>query len=209
MSRQILSAFGNRMKIINPYRFTSGGSILVSDAFTDTNGTLLTAHTPDVDTVGGGWLGTSSCDIQSNRAQGNSTAGRENWIECSTADVVISGDLSLAASVGGDKGPGLIARVADANNYWLGIMWKTVIRIYEKTSGSYTQRASTAFTAATETDYPATLTVSGTSITFNVDGTEISYTSSTHQTNTKHGVRCDGGNTISNGSRVDNFQITG
>lgn len=41
----------------------------VQDTFTDTNGTLLTAHTPDTDTVGTGWAGSGDFEIQSNVAE--------------------------------------------------------------------------------------------------------------------------------------------
>lgn len=41
---------------------------ILEDTFTDTNGTLLTSHTPDIDIVGGGWAGSNHFDIQSNKA---------------------------------------------------------------------------------------------------------------------------------------------
>lgn len=86
---------------------------LVQDAFTDTNGTLATAHTMD---TGSGWNASNSAapTIQSNALQ-TSGAGSEAfiWTEAGNGRVFISVDVTVQTGIFG-----IVFRYTDDNNYW-------------------------------------------------------------------------------------------
>lgn len=71
-----------------PYQETFN-TLLVVDNFTDTNGTLLTAHTPDTDNVGNGWTNTGNgFTIQGNQMQ--ATASNDQcWIDTGNAEQMV------------------------------------------------------------------------------------------------------------------------
>lgn len=204
MNDQLLSAFGNKMHIINPYRY--GGVMKFSDTFTDTNSVLLVNHTPDIDTVGGGWVAQNGAfDIQSNKASGSTAPGSEPHIiatiETNQADVIIQSDIGLNA----DNAVRIILRYVDNDNFWLcqskgGV--SDTMQIFERTSGSYQLRATGIHTDADE-DVTYTVTANGTTITFTSPTQSINYASATaHQTATIHGIGA-----IVTGHTHDNFTI--
>src|SRR5207302_47977 len=72
-------------------------------------------------------------------------------IDSGQANVTVSADLVLSSSAS-DDGP--VVRFQDANNYWFAdASGSNNFLLYEKTGGSFVQRASTAFTVATGTTY--------------------------------------------------------
>ena len=124
------------------------------DSFTDTNGVLLTAHTPELDTVGSGWvIDSGGFDIQSNAA--HQTSG------VATIDraIIDSGEIDKIVILNGRTGyfdnadniiDTLIFRFQDSINYWY-VQIKSgssgVINIYEVNGGVSTNRGSTAVTS--------------------------------------------------------------
>jgi len=98
-------------------------TVLVHDTFTGTNGTLLTAHTPDTDVVGGGWQqipGTiGSLQIFSNAAValgGSNGQQFGNYIETGESDVKITWSVALpGANVVYPSR--MVFRYVDENNY--------------------------------------------------------------------------------------------
>jgi hypothetical protein len=175
----------------------AGPTVLFYDTFTDANGTLLTAHTPDVDVVGGGWvLDAGTITIQSNRAQATAALARY-FVNAGHADTTVSMDIISDAGGAG----GFIVRWQNSLNHWICRLLASTgrIQIFDVNAGTLTLRAETAVVVA----YPATLTVvmSGTTITLTYNSLSASYSSSFLQTQTRHGLRLN--NTI-----VDNFQMT-
>lgn len=171
----------------------SGGDLLFSDTFTDTNGTLLTAHTPDVDVVGLGWeVFTGVYDIQTNQA--HSTGSSIAAADTNESDVIVEVTVTTNSS----QGPA--ARASDASNFWIG--WMNDGKLYEVTGGSIFARADLGAPSALPNT--ASLECAGSSITFSAEtGLSVTYAgATTNQTVTKHGIRAD-----NTGRYCDNFSV--
>lgn len=179
---------------------------LLSDTFTDTNGTALTSHTMD---VGGGWTaGTGTFQVQSNAAKKTASSGIHDgvWADAGQADVSLSVDITWQAL--GDRSLGAALRVTDGTNRWEAYYYAGTdkIQLDEVTTGSNTTRASaSAVGIASGNTYSLTASTSGTSLSVSLNGKTASYTSSSYQTNTKFGL-LDYNDTVSS---FDNFLVTG
>jgi hypothetical protein len=176
---------------------------LVQDTFSgESDGTLLTAHTPDIDTVGGGWVddgatGPGDGDvlaIQSNAVEPDQVAFdsvQRAVVDSGASDVDISLDVTIDSNADGTEG--ILFRYVDVDNHWQAI-WGNGDSVHiwvidERVSKTYTRRASVAFTPSATTTYSFRVVASGTSITATIDGGyQIAYTSSLYQTATKHGI---------------------
>jgi hypothetical protein len=189
--------------VINPFWSAAGAAVVVQDAFTDSNGTLLTNHTPDIDTEGGGWsvgsqFSGSPPTITSNRVDCN---GDVNVIiDSGQSDLVIT-QVSGSA---GTRNFGTVFRWQDADNHWT-----TFYRsnnndgaLYEDDATVVTQRDFVSVTIDESTDYNLQVTINGTSMSCLLDGAnELSYTSALFQTKTVIGMRLSGAD-----SNADDFQ---
>jgi hypothetical protein len=99
-------------------------TVFVSDTFTDTNGTLLQDHTPE---IGGNWIrrtGSQNFDIQSNTARVTvakiAIHAYTNDTTAGAADYDVQSDVTVTAS-GNAWGVGLVGRLTDAGNYYFAI----------------------------------------------------------------------------------------
>lgn len=167
---------------------------LVLDTFTDTNGTALTAHTPDVDVVGGGWStaseGSDIIEIQSNMARGNGTTNRVfSTVDCGKSDVFI--EISGDAPLSGGGGIGMIIfRFQDINNLWQFDCFNNLASLRDRVAGTFTTRSSSTCTNGTPLRY--TLTANGQNIKgYLSDVEEVSFASANFETATRHGIRSD------------------
>lgn len=100
-----------------PYVPASVGATLISDTFTDTNGTNITAHTPN---VGGSWaVSGGTWQITSNALVVNSGASPNlAYIDAGEADVQVTVTLTMPGSFStGQIRNGFVLRRADANNF--------------------------------------------------------------------------------------------
>lgn len=131
-------------------------SLPLSDTFTDTNGTLLSAHYMN---AGCGWSVLSGVladwTIQSNKAQ-HSTIAANRRVRCSTDDTTHDVQIS-AAPIGTAATTVFIEvcnRVVDTQNFWFGranvnaTAANSSLAIFEVTSGTATLRVSTTTTIA-------------------------------------------------------------
>jgi hypothetical protein len=92
---------------------SSGTTTLLHDTFTDTNGTSLTSHTMD---TGSGWtnFGTSTLDIQTNKAHGTAGNGQDmTYANAGQSNITISCDLTNTTS---GLWPGLLGRCLTTDN---------------------------------------------------------------------------------------------
>ncbi len=123
-------------------RSSAGITYLLRDTFTDTDGTLLTAHTMN---VGSGWTKfdvTHVWDIQTNRS-------RETSVQAGAGIQANSGvtdhDVSVTMAVDGANNSGPVSRYVDANNFALlsrlGVLYIFV-------AGTPTNRGSAVVTPA-------------------------------------------------------------
>ncbi|HEV3446255.1 MAG TPA: hypothetical protein VG099_16550 [Gemmataceae bacterium] len=177
-------------------------TMLINDTFTDTNGTNLTAHTPDIK-VSTGWVAnTGTITIQNNQA--NSTQNFPYYsIETGQSNVTIQAIVTPA----GSAACGLSGRVSNATNSWdidiQVIGGNVTLTIQEQAAGVFTVRATTTFT---DPGAPRTVqgVFSGANVSATVNGgNQIAYGSaSSNQTVTKHGIN------MGTGWNIDNYQVT-
>jgi hypothetical protein len=172
-------------------------AVLVWDTFTDTNGTLLTAHTPDRSPAP--WSAVSgSLQINSNKCTGASGSAIIN-----TAQANISALVTITGTTGT---AGFLARYLDSANYWelQASISTNEIKLWEQTSGVWSLRGASSVTLNDANPHILRAILIGTSITFWADSiTPLTYTSSSHLTNVKHGIKT---NTTS--TSFDNFKVT-
>ncbi len=184
------------------YHFTRNYE--VQDKFIDSNGTLLTAHTPNIDVVGSGWVKAENgtFDIQTNKANCSIIGSSPHaifTIDSGKADVIVEAIVNSP-----NFSVGLVLRHT-SGNFWLlhGDPVGTV-KIYEY-NGSFVERASASFTFSDDKDYNFKFIASGTVLTGFINSVErLSYASATmNQTETTHGFRSNVLNTL-----INNFTIT-
>jgi len=184
-------------------------AVVLQDTFTDTNSVSLDAHTMD---VGAGWTEhTGAWEIQSNAARGpDSTADALASADAGEADVTITVDVNVPNNSTYALGPA--GRVVDANNYWTAYAERaegvSYLRIVEYTSGSPTIRAEDTFAVnPAGSTITITLALSGTSLTATAStGETCNYTSSQHQSATRHGLWSYTAFGLALGS-FDNFEV--
>ena len=182
----------------------------VDDAFTDADSTNLSAHTiyPTNTPVTAWTVAVGSAQIQGNRVQGMTNAA-DNVVVCDSgvADTTIKAVVNEGATA---SDIGIVFRYLDADNYWLLFLGHqtgpNVFRIYERTGGVFTQRATAAQTVTTNTDYNLQVVLSGNSMTGTINGgNSINYSSSVGASRTKHGLYF-----VPQGSsatKADNFRV--
>jgi len=196
-----------------------GGSSLVQDTFTDTDSVLLVNHTPDVDTVGTGWIlhvltvgSTNGMLITSNKAQdsvGTATGSAYAYvIDAGQADCTITSDFFTGGTNGNLSG--FSYRVPGAQDYFVAVMNTATdeLRIYEETGGTATLRASsdTSVPFAISTTYALSLVLSGNSATLTVGAQSVSYSTAVRNTVTSHGLGSVSG-TATDGANWDDYEV--
>jgi len=196
----------NRTKRITFYSFRAPDGYLVEDQFTGTNGTALTSHTPNTDTVGGGWANHSGTfQIQGNNLQANSANSRA-VIDSGQYNVSITGEVEYgneASSPITSSNLGLIGRAQDSSNYWLLLVDSAatanpVLKLILYTAGVASIKAQKTMTGTGplgDSLFQAIrLSFSGNDIVGTVTINdpwyvhEVRYTSSSLNTETHHGI---------------------
>ena len=190
---------GRLLTLLRP----KGDRVLFFDSFTDADGTLLTNHTPDVDTVGGGWVDIGGpWDINGNRAR--STAGstwKASVIDTGRSDVLVTADLTVNSF-----NVGIVLNAVDASNYWTAQAMRNLaeLRLQEQTGGTSTVRASTSRSYSGGETFTLTAKREGAQMTVTEGANELSYSSSLHAASTRHGIRAYAEN-----SYADSFEVVG
>lgn len=183
---------------VNPFWFTGGGGVtnLVYDSFTDTIFTPIASHTPDVDTVGSGWVVYQSAGapiIALDRLVGS--AGYFMCaIDSGQADATVYADI-IFPGAGAMEG-GMTGRVTDATNYWYcdivdSTLTDPVLQVGEYIAGSPTVRDTVTMTGLgpmQSQTHTMTMVFSGNSITATVGAFSCNYSSATGNAATIHGA---------------------
>lgn len=152
---------------------------LVYDLTTGVNGTLLTAHTPNINQVGTGYVSPGlgavldgDLQITGNKLviHGASTSGVYSFTkDTGQKDYRITVKLQASNSVR--------VRYVDNSNTFLISIFTGNFCIFEVNSGSTTQRAQASVTITPGVDYEADITLAGTGISATLDGAHpLSYT---------------------------------
>lgn len=184
----------------------------IFDQFIDTGGLNLPAHTPSpTNAPGGAWntagAGFYVIDASGTGAHGQFGDARCAWIEGVISDGVVTMTEDFSA-FGYNFYTGPVGRVQAINSFWLAGINPAADRlaIIEVNAGVETERAGTSVVINVNTTYTTSLTMSGTSLTAQVGSTQVSYTSSLWQTNTKHGIRNLRGDIAGN---ITSFRLVG
>lgn len=143
---------------------TSGGSptVLFSDAFTDTNGTLLDAHTPD---TGTSWTRVDNAghEIQSNAATLDGESQIMGFVSVANFSATPT-ILQINASLSINRNAGFILRFIDNTQAILVQFLSPNIRLFTRSSGTWNLQSSVSIGAFTNGAYTATVEDSGSQI---------------------------------------------
>ena len=202
----------------------------VLDTFTDSNGTALSSHAPDVDVVSGGWTidgttaatgndhGHTAWDVQSNKVRQTGVAEGEYLhmasIDSGQANCIISAALTTASSLASSVR--LMFARQDRNNWWVADANTNTNTFRLRTFSSaasfqMTDRASVAVTIDPGNTYEIKVTrnPSGGNTSATLDGANnISSTLSFNDSSTVHGL-CEYRKTSSypNNNSYDTFVV--
>lgn len=197
-------------------RKAGGKAYLVNDAFTDTDGTSLSAHTPD---IGGSWvkISTGAADMvvttNSARTNGEVSDHPEEQIQAA-ADF----DLSVTAYFQASTTFLMIQfRCDGANHPWASSalggkaleMSQDYFRVWGWDSNVWAADAAGTSSIVAGQEHTIRVVCSGSSIKAYIDGSlKIDYTSTTHQTNTYIGLAYNKDQGAGLSSYFDNLQVT-
>lgn len=184
-------------------RIVVGNNALVYDTFSDADGTLLTAHIPDICPAGAAWLSAGSAFISGNKLTQSHNSVLIVAIDSgvSSGVITVSMDYVNLSSLDG----GIIARYIDSTHFWLLRYYLNNLQIYENNNNVYTLRASAIFSSPNGTEL-LTATLNGNNLTITMLGISVSYSSSLFNIATNHGLRMVSNITTSLTS--DNFTVT-
>lgn len=187
------------------------------DTFTDSDTTALTAHTPDIDPTGDGWIvGEGTFEIISNKAV-SSVLGplsiTSACIETGFTDQLVEG-TGVAGVTTLFEVPGLIGRAIDENNTWIGLVVPSAdeIRLFERISGTFTQRVSAGsvnIDILAGVAYKMTLWMIDDFILFfeTTHGFAVSFTSITLRGATLAGIFTQDTGTVTTETTIDDFSV--
>lgn len=189
-------------------------AVIFSDTFTDTAGTNLTAHTPNIGTSWSNVSGTATAGISdANRArQLTATGSYDNVIYTATAassptDYEVSAVVRWLGS--DDDLISLVARYSSGNFYKLDWFFSSgLLRIDSSGGGGLVQ--TTYGSPTINTNYTLAFRLVGTSLKAYVDGVEQLSTTNSSYTSGVSGLRFQmqsASPSNSNGIHVDNFAV--
>ena len=149
----------------------------VFDTFTGTNGTDLSAHTPDTDVVGGGWTdsGVNDFELDGAGAAKASAAGDTSWISAGTPTQRVSTNWTAG---GADNRMSIFARfdgnLASPTAYVFNIRPNaSTIQLSKVVAGTTTALGTnSSYTMSVSSTYLIELEVIGTAIKAYIDSVE-------------------------------------
>lgn len=183
-------------QIYNQKQYINSGlgevsELLILDNFDGVAG-LLSTHTPDIDTVGGGWSfakGSLWYINGSGQTYASPSILSIFVIDSGVSDCVITDNITLTSGATlGNRGTAF--RYTDVNNMWKVEILSGLYRILELNGGTQISRASKAVTTTPGQVYEIEVTANGNSITATLNGGDaISYNSATFNNSaTIHGI---------------------
>jgi hypothetical protein len=177
----------------------SGPTTLISDTFTDTNGTAIASHTPDIQAVSGSYRTVqtygSSTNVQiiSNTARGTtfSTTTAVCAIETGQSDIILTCDVNKNGTGSNNGGTGVCFRVSGSTGYYVDYFsnsGRQILRFVRFNGTSISGRVDVDFSHSTTQVYSIKIELSGSSIKTYVD--DVLYHNLTDSTynGTEHGI---------------------
>lgn len=188
-----LNAFATAVFVIEPPEIVVG--IQLSDSFTDTAGTLLFNHTPE---IGGSWVDVSGGNeiTAFNTVKGSGDSRSYN--NTTIANGYIQGDMQILGTIGGAKYIGLEFRRTDDTNKYKCLAAKDEIKLFKVVAGSSTQIGSTHSIAPDDTFYAMKITFNGTSFEVFKDAVSVITTSDSAYSTGTVGIQVRGGAEMDN-----------
>lgn len=186
----------------------SSGNTSITDNFTGTNGTNITAHTPD---TGGTWVLHSGATTLN--GSGFLTGGASGASDITQNLINYDVTITLVGKItSGSSGLDIIARhngvsTGFNNETFTWVAWYSgTLGLYSRTAGVTTTLQTVAVTQTVSTSYTVTLILSGDNAIVQVGGVEkLNYTGLTlNLTSTRHGLRI----AANGGALVDSITIT-
>ena len=190
---------------------TSSTAPIVSDTFTDTPATALTAHTPDIDTFGGGWkvafwagFAISASGTTADLGGYANHGGSE--IDAGTSDAIVETDILSGATPANSAGVSFRGSGGGSGSFnrytfhWVD--GGTLIRITRQDTGAIL--AQDTFSVSPDTTYAFKVILVGTSIKAYVNNNPIFDITDSTFNGTFHGIY----QYFGNDTRWDNFKIS-
>lgn len=177
------------------------------DTFTEATNTLLPDHTPDVDTVGGGWT--------SNAGQGTIDAAQDavyglcnSWIDVGVADGTVTARVRLDSRASSISRASIYVRNGGSSlsGYVIGLFGTgsdALLAIKLASDLSTLDSEVVSGSISDDTFYDLTITLNGTSISATLEGFTVTYTDATFTSNTNIGIY-----SRLSGDAVDDLQFT-
>lgn len=183
---------------------------IISDTFTDADGTALTSHSPD---TGPSWSSvTGTVYIQGNAATPNSDANDDMVvIDAGVSDFILAATVTPSGDFAGNEDdPDITVRFTDATHSWLVHFSSSsnTVDCYENQS-SYTLTKTHPQSLVDATPYTLKIMCLGACITAYVDGVEafVETGAQTNATATKLGLRVGHAGSPPGKCSWDNFQV--
>jgi len=194
-----------------PVQNNVGGAPILFDAFTDTNGTLLTAHTMN---IGPGWTkmegGANDPQIQSNKLQPmvDGAVAYTYFVDAADADVIIQCDFVFPVVSSGHHGEIIFraSTLANCFHFILNDSASANVSIVRELSASTVTVDFDTLALTAGTTYTMIVTLSGTSIICTVGGITLTATETFNQTATICGLRFY--SPTASPLNAENFQVT-
>jgi len=182
------------------------------DTFTDSDSTTLPNHTPNTDIAASGWTDVvAGITIESNKASDND-GSYISTCNPGLSDVILEADMVIQG--GGSGFNGFVFRFQDSTHFIVAGMDVSLnkVTIWENNGGVWAERSGNGNgsgpSLAAGQSRTLKITVSGTSISVEVDGVEeATATLSIFQTETEHGLYNDAA-TGGTDATWDNFKIS-
>ncbi len=196
-------------------------SDILCDSFTGTNGTAITAHTPESGTAASAAAG--GAQIQSNKLSFTSPAvGANNYTRWTgSGDGTTYATFQFTTPAAGNRYLEFYVNRTDANNSWFINYFKhptsgEKFRIYEIASGVITQRATSTVVLLANTTYTVVIKAVGDTITATLYGLAApvvdTYTVASRSSKTAVGFSIetytDASGDFDQGTVFDNFRVT-
>jgi fibronectin type III domain protein/HYDIN/CFA65/VesB family protein len=171
---------------------TATGVLLVKDAFTGSNGSLLTAHVPDVPSSGTAWVATGKSPTPALQggmaAVGSGTGHLQATLDSGMSDVIVAMDYTAGSGPGMG---GVAFRLTDSNNYLLLETYVNQLQLYRRQGGTFTLLGSAALPVGliSGATHRIEVRASGSSIQGWWDGLQLLQLTETFQQQaTRHGI---------------------
>ena len=188
-------------------------TLVFEDNFTDSDGTLLTAHTPDTDTHGNGWANIKgSASVESNKAsETGAVDDAMSTVDITSANHAVYATLTVPTTTSAEIVSLLLRATDDDNHFEMRVRADTQmdLEIVERTTGSTVVRKEidVAYSPGDVVVVCAVCYGDDLLVLDETNGVLLHLEDSSFNTITKAGFRLRPAGTITNHGNVDSLKI--